>query len=102
MEHDGAGNIRTLRAEMPVGILTDVQIERRVYAGTPARRGEPDNGELGDVQHFRDVADQLLWGGADAAAVVDVVQTAIVGRRQDRASGAVDSIGQGQQASLFS
>lgn len=102
MEHDGAGNIRALRAEMSVGILADVQIERRVYAGTTARRGEPDNGELGDIQHFRDVADQLLRGGADAAAVVDVVQTAIVGSREDRASGAVDSIGQGQHASPFS
>lgn len=91
MEHDRPNDIRVLATQLAVGILADVEIQRRVETRTSPRGREADYGELGDAQYFRNIADEVLgcWGGT--RTVVDVVKTAVVGCREDGAAGAVDA-----------
>lgn len=52
MEHDGTNNIRVWVTELAVGVLADVEIDRRVQARAAAWNVEVDNCQLGNIQNL--------------------------------------------------
>lgn len=91
MKHNSARDIRGRRAQVAVGVAADVEVHGRVDDGATAADGEVDDGELGDAQHLGHVADEVRRLRRLARTVDDVVEPAVVGRRQDRAPRVVDA-----------
>lgn len=91
MEHDSTDDVGVFRAQLFVGVLADVEVQARIQPSTSSLHGEVDHGKLGHIKHFGDISNQLLWRRTNSQAIVDIVETTVVGRRYDSAPGVIDT-----------
>lgn len=98
VDHDGANNVGAFRAHAHVEDLRDVDSPERRGVGTAAAGAHVDHGNLGNAQHLGDLSNQSLRGDGPrtAAAIIDVVQAAVVGSREGSCISRVDEAVDGQ------
>lgn len=104
MDHDCTSNVR-IRTTHPTGsIATDIEESVRVGIGTARPpTGREDDGDLGNLEDFSDVADQSLGGhSTGTAAIVDVVGSAVIGTAEDSSVAGIVQSRWIQQGLVFS